>query len=149
MASSTSYLQGREFYIYVGSMPIGCSKTATIEVTSATSDSTTKCDVVIKDGKKILFTNNTPQAISWTLTDNGVVPVTVSGVTPEVTLTDLLGLQLSQTLVYAAFQDANSGIFYGGDAWITSVKATASTTEDLTYDVTLTGVGELSPIPVS
>jgi len=142
---ATQYMQGRNLNIFANGIPVGCSKTATIELTTATSDSTTKCDVI----NGILWANNTPQANSWTLTDNGVVPVLASSGTPtEYSLQQFATWQISQVKVYVEFRGPFN-ILYGGDAWVTSTKGTASTTDDFTYDVTFTGTGPLRPVAVS
>lgn len=144
---ATSYMQGRNINIFVNGVPVGCSKTSTFEITTATSDSTTKCDLSPTTG--VLWSNNTPQANSWNMTDNGVVPILASSGQPtEYSIQAIANFQIRQTKVYVEFRGP-FGILYGGDAWATSTKGTAGLTDDFTYDVTLSGTGELRQVAVS
>jgi len=144
--ATQQYFQGRNLVIYYGGVPVGCSKTCTFELTTATSNSTTKCDVV----NGVLWTRNSPQENSWKLTDNGVVPVqTSAGMATEHAGLFFVKTQAQQLQGYATFEDRTSGILIGGNVWITSTKITGSTTEDTTYDLTMDGNGPLDFVAVS
>jgi hypothetical protein len=148
---SPNYYQGRNFIIYVNGIPVGCSKTCSIELTSALSNSTTKCDV--DQATNSLWTHNTPQENSWKLTDSGTVPIlNSSGQVTELAGLALIALQAAQTKCYVQFERFQNGVateWIGGDGYITSCKLNADTTADLAYDITIDGTGPLSTLPVS
>lgn len=144
--ADTTYTKGRNLLIYMNGKSVGCSKTCTIEVTTGTSDSTTKCDVATNG---VLWQNNSPQVNSWKLTDSGVIPINDGSGNNEISAQALIRFQIAQTKVYVQFQDITTGEWFGGNGWITSTKASGSTTEDATYDVTIDGTGSLSSVPVS
>jgi hypothetical protein len=144
--ATTAYKPGRNLVIYWNGVPVGCSKTASIEITTSTSDSTTKCDVV----GGVLWANNTPQKNSFTITDNGMVPVlTSAGMATEKSIRFFQTAQIQQVKGYATVIDSTTGDILGGDVWVTSSKLTGETESDQTYDVTLTGTGPLSLVAVS
>lgn len=148
MAADTVYVQGRNLLIYVNGKPVGCSKTATLEITTAVSNSTTKCDV--DPVTNALWTHNSPEENSWKLTDSGTIPIQNSaGMATEFAARAIADFQIAQTLVYAQLQDSLTGEWYGGNGWVTSCKLSGETTADATYDITIDGTGPLSKIPVS
>lgn len=143
--AETTYYQGRNLVITWNGVPVGCSKTATVELNTAVSDSTTKCDV--KNG--VLWAKNTPQKNDWKITDNGLVPIQDSaGLATEHSLIFLMKAQALQTKGYATWEDP-AGLLVGGDVWVTSTKSSAALDSDTTYDVTLTGDGPMNFVAVS
>jgi len=145
---ATTYIQGRNFIVYNGTTPIGCAKTLTAELATATSDATTNCDVA-SDGT--LWARNVPQKNSFKITVNGLMPVqnSVQMLTQQTGLA-LMKLQAAQTLLYITFQNPQSGgLWMGGNAYITSSKVSAQTEQEATFDVTFDGDGKLDFLPVS
>ena len=145
---ATTYIQGRNFIVYNGTTPIGCAKTNTAELTTATSDATTNCDVAA-DGT--LWQRNVPQKNSFKITVNGLMPVQNSAqMLTQQTGLALMKLQAAQTLLYFTFQDpAAGGLWMGGNGYITSTKLSAATDQEATFDVTFDGDGKLDFLPVS
>lgn len=144
MANPTFY-QGRNLVVTWDGIPVGCSKTATFELNTAVSDSTTKCDNV----GGVLWSHGSPQKNDWKITDNGLVPIqTSAGEATEHSLMFFVRAQAQQVKGYATWEDP-AGILVGGDVWVTSTKSSAAVDSETTYDVTLTGDGPLNFIAVS
>lgn len=145
---TVNYVQGRNLVIYVNNKPVGCSKTCTIEITTSLNNSTTKCDV--DPVTNSLWAHNSPEENSWKITDAGSVPIQNSaGALPEYDGRALAILQANQTIIYVQFQNSLTGLWMGGNGFITSTKLTGETMADATYDVTIEGTGQLNFLPVS
>lgn len=145
---NVTYIQGRNFLIYVNGIPVGCSKTANLEITTAVANSTTKCDV--DPVTNALWTHNSPEENSFKFTDSGTIPVQNSaGMATEHAAQAMANFQIAQTLVYAQLQDTLTGLWYGGNGYVTSCKISGETTADATYDITIDGTGALTNLPVS
>jgi len=146
---ATDYIQGRNFFVYNGTTPIGCAKTLTAELTTATSDATTNCDVA-DDGT--LWQHNVPQKNSFKITVNGLMPIQSSAqMLTQQTGLALMKLQAAQTKLYVTFQNATAGgLWMGGDVYISSTKLSATTDSEATFDVTFDSAGgKLAFLPVS
>jgi hypothetical protein len=141
-------IRGKDLVVYIDGIPIGCSKTADLTITSKTTDTTSKCDTA-PNGE--IWNSAVPTSIGWTISDSGFVVIdnTSQGGVNEYSAVRLIDAQTSAQKVYVTFSSFDGKIFYGGDAWITTNKITAPVEDIATYDVTITGNGPLSKTPVS
>lgn len=144
--SQTTFIEGKNLIVTVDGVPIGCDKSTNLEVTTAMYDTTTKCSQT----NGVLFQEQVPEVISTKMTGNGLVAiVTSAGLPHEVSAKYLLDAQYTQLKVYATWADAGNNIFYGADAYFTSLKVGANFNEVATYDYTLETTGAVLTIPVS
>lgn len=140
MANQPVYTKGKDVLVFLNGIAVGCDKTATIEITTKTADVTSKCST---DASGNLWDEAVAISNGWKISGNGltVLGLGESGGMNEQSTKQLLSLQFSQTKVWVSW--IRNGKFYGGDAWVTSIKETASATDVSTYDYTFTGSGPI------
>lgn len=146
MANQAQYFKGKSIIVYVNGIAVGCDKTATLEITTKTADTTSKCST---DANGNLWDEAVAISNGWKITGNGltVLGQGESGGMPEQSTFQLMNLQFSQTKVFVSWIRGSK--FYGGDAWVTDMKETADATNVSLYDYVFTGNGPIVQIPVS
>lgn len=145
MANQAQYFKGKDIFVFANGIAIGCDKTASFEITTKTADVTSKCST---DANGNLWDAVVAISNGWKVTGSGltVLGQGESGGMIEKSTAQLMSLQFNQTKVWVSWIRGSK--YYGGDAYITDVKETASATDVSTYDYTLTGTGpivEISP----
>jgi len=146
MANQPVYSKGKDVLVFVNGIPVGCDKTATIEITTKTADVTSKCST---DASGNLWDAAVSIANGWKVTGNGltILGLGESGGQSKQSTTQLFELQFNQTLVFVSWIRGTK--FYGGDAYVTDMKETASAVDVATYDYVLTGTGPIVEIQPS
>lgn len=141
-------IPGKNVFLSVNGIIVGCIKQASFEVTTSVIDATTKCSTDPNTG--ILWQENVPNINSWKTSGNGLQPVVTSGGQPdEFSMQQLMAAQFQQQTGYAVWEDIDGQYMYGGDVIFTSTK-TDSNFDDLTsFDFELTGTGPIRTVPVS
>jgi predicted secreted protein len=143
-------IKGSDLQVYIGTLPIGCDKTCTFEVTTKTVDTTSKCSI---DANGFLQSENQVVMTMTKITGNGftVYDVVASGGAPEFSTSHMLSSIFAQQKVYAVYKAGHGNLarYYGGDFFFTSVKETAAFDGVVTYDYELTQAGPIVAFPVS
>lgn len=144
--SNPIYFKGKDIIVYANGIAVGCDKSSTIEVTTKTADTTTKCST---DSNGNLWGSVLPITNTWKISGNGLTVLGTgdSGGMNEYSTGKLLDLQFAQTKIYVTW--IRGAKTYGGDAYVTSMKETAPSEDVVSYDYTFDGTGPISEIPVS
>jgi hypothetical protein len=146
MANQPVYSKGKDVLVFVNGIAVGCDKTATIEITTKTADVTSKCST---DANGNLWDGAVAIANGWKVTGNGltVLGQGESGGMIEQSTHQLFELQFKQTKVWVSWIRGSK--FYGGDAYVTDMKETASAMDVAVYDYVFTGTGPIFEIQPS
>lgn len=134
-------LQAKDLNVYFGPSTarklVGCATDGGLSITVNTTSTRTKCSGNTN--------SNRPTYYEWEVT--ATVLAMAPGDTGRTNPADLIDATLSLTLAHVAFKTTdNTVVAYEGDAWITSIKASGGTDDNLSFDITFTGEGALTKI---
>lgn len=140
-------IHGNAVGIYIGDDLVACATTANISLSNATIESTCKASA-----SGVLADASTRHTIAgqqtWSMQVDGLVDLLTGG-TDESSFTDLMDLALARTEVTIKFSDGVSGNKeYSGNAFISSIDATAGVDDFVTYSCSLEGNGTLTAADV-
>lgn len=145
--ANTNKISGKNIFLSVNGIIVGCIKQASFEVTTSVIDATSKCST---DANGVLWQENIPNINSWKTTGNGLQPVVNSGGQPtEFSMQQLMAAQFQQQKGYATWEDIDGQFLYGGDVIFTSTKTDSNFDDLVTFDYELTGTGPINTVPVS
>lgn len=145
-------VRGKDITVYIsgavtGTYPIGCDEMADIEFTTSTIAITSKCSKDPITG--IIWDEITPSINSWKVTGQGLIPMLATAGYDEVSAQQLAIAQFKQTLVYVTWGIAGTNLFFGGNAYLTTVKATGDYKDVSRYNYVLMGTGPVQTYAVS
>lgn len=113
---------------------IVCNTESSIQITSETVDTTTKCD----DGVQ----STIPGKVSWSISGQGQVKGTPDA--GEHTAAELAAFILAGTSKQWAYKNAASDYGYKGNGILTSFEEVANADQPCTYSFTIQGSGALT-----
>ena len=141
-------IHGNAVGIYVGADLVACATTANISLSNATIESTCKASTS-GDLDDASTRHTIAGQQTWSMQVDGLVDLTTGG-TDESSFTDLMDLALNRTEVTVKFSDGVVGHKeYSGNAFISSIDATAGVDDFVTYSCSLEGNGTLSAADVA
>lgn len=137
-----SLLNGNDTSIYLNTGTSGsptwklvtCAEQSNFQFTTDVVDTTTKCNDGVQSSR--------PGKSSWTMSFTG--KINTSPDTGEVSADDVISLASAKTVKEWAFKNAGATRGYSGEAVITSYQEDANANEDMTFQISLTGNGELT-----
>ena len=134
MAASTSVMNSTDVVLKVGSKFVGKMTSASLSVTMATRDISTKDSagwMEVLEGQK-----------SWTLSGEGLVVYNNSGkATPD----DIYGHLSSRTVIYIEFgSEATDEKYYSGTGYFTEFSTDAGVEDNATFSFSFQGTSELT-----
>jgi len=140
------YFPGKELFVEMDGVMIGCDTTCTIEMAIKTFDNSSKCTV---DAEGNLFGSMIALSTSMKVTGDGftVLDQSASGGADEVSGATLMDLSISKRKVYISFTVGDR--IWGCDAYLTAFKQTAKYDEILSYSYTFDSSGVINKVPVS
>lgn len=140
------YFKGKDLFISLNGVMIGCDTTTSIELTSKIFDNGSKCTV---DAHGNLFGSGILTMVTAKFSGSGftVLDQSESGGADEISTATLMDLQINQVKCYASWQRGSK--FYGCNVFIESIKETAKFDEISTYDYSLASAGPIQTIDPS
>lgn len=145
-------VKGKDIAIFisqggVGSFPIGCDETCDIEFTTSTISVTSKCSKDPITG--IIWDEIVPSINSVKISGQGLIPVLATAGYDEFSAQQLALAQFKQALVYITWGISGTNLFFGINAYLTTVKATGDYKDAARYNYTLMGTGPINTFAVS
>jgi hypothetical protein len=150
MDTNPIYFPGKDLFVFMNGVAIGCDTTCTVEMAIKTFDNSSKCTV---DAQGNLFGSMIALSTSMKITGDGftVLDISASGGggqgANEISGASLMDLSISKAKVFISFQVGTR--FWGCDAYLTAFKQTAKYDEILSYSYTFDSSGVISKVPVS
>lgn len=140
------YFKGKDLFISLNGVMIGCDTTTTLELTTKTFDNSSKCTV---DADGNLFGSAIATMVTAKFSGSGftVLDQSESGGANEYSTAKLMDLQISQVKCFASWQRGAN--FYGCNVFIESIKETAKFDEISAYDYSLASAGPIIRIDPS
>jgi TP901-1 family phage major tail protein len=126
---------------------VACATSASFSLNNATFEATCKADTAgALDDASVRHLGAGQQ--SWSMSVDGLVDLTAGAAGTE-SYVDLVQLALDRTEILVVFSDATTGNKqYYGKGYISSVEATASVDDFVTYSCSIDGTGELTAADV-
>lgn len=153
-----AHIHGNELGIYIDSVAdgatqtlgpsnyqlIACSTSCSINVSNSVIETACKSDTLGDlDDASTRYTVAGQQ--SWTMSVDGLVDLTADGATGNTTgFADLMDLAMNRTPVYVCFSTGEAETEFWGEAFISSIDATAGVDDFTTYSVSMEGSGDLT-----
>lgn len=131
-------IQGRDVFLFVGSVAVGCAKEASISVSVAAEDASCKATAG--------WAEFLPGQKSWTASTNGIKRIfTDPDDDTNYSETQFFAALTGATKLTIKFGTTTTGEqYYTGDCYITSFEAAAPENGAATFAVELTGTGALT-----
>lgn len=138
------YFPGKDMFIYVNGVAVGCDQTCDVEAVIKTFDNSNKCTV---DAQGNLFGSMIALMTSLKITGSGfsVLDKTQSGGAPtEISGAGLMDLAITHQKVFCSVMIGPS--FYGCDGYLTNIKQTGKYDEIVTYSYTFDSSGVITKV---
>lgn len=120
---------------------VACATSATMSLSNATFEATCKSDTAgVLDDASNRYVGAGQQ--SWSMSVDGLVDLSAGGSVHS--YVDLMTLALDRTQVKVVFRGESGSQEYAGFGYISSVEATASVDDFVTYSCSIEGTGALT-----
>lgn len=130
-------IKGQNLRMLISEKIVACATSCTIHVAANVEDVSTKDD-------KGLWQTNEASSLSWDGQADALVAVVSSAAHDFVSLTDLIGKQVTVSFVQTNLPDNEKNDLMSGNAIINDISLTAGNRQNATYSVKFTGTGELT-----
>lgn len=135
------YYKGKDLFLILNGVMIGCDQSTDIELTVKTFDNTSKCTV---DSAGNLFGSAIATMVTAKFSGSGftVLDQSASGGPAEFSTATLMNLAISTTKCFASWIRGDD--FYGCDVYVESIKETAKFDEISSYTYSLASAGPIT-----